>query len=250
MNHLVRAVPDPTVLVAMEPEELAQHLLRTIKEDHGGTVHPSSFDGRLFQPGSDAYDRTFRPSVLQAIMEAMAWLKSEALLVPKAGDTQGWCSLSRRADRLVQDGAFKEYRNSRLLPRELLHRSISDNIWMNLMGQKYDLAVFESMRAVEIGVREASGIDDLGVKLMRRAFHPETGPLTDMTVEPGERQARADLFAGAIGSYKNPVSHRHVPLSEAGEVIEHILLASHLLRIVDSRRAAKETVPVPNPEDQ
>jgi hypothetical protein len=37
-----------------------------------------------------------------------------------------------------------------------------------------------------------------------------TGPLTDKGVEPGERQARSDLFAGAIGSYKNSQSHRDV----------------------------------------
>lgn len=220
----------------MQPEELGQHLLYWIKASHNGKAHPSSFDGPLFHPGSGGYDPRYRQAVLRAILEAWAWLKSEALLVPDSGDSNGWSRLSRRADAIASEKEFREYRTARLLPREILHPGISEDVWLNLMRGKYDLAVFEAMRAVEIGVREASGIEDLGVKLMRRAFNPESGPLSDMSVEAGERQARMDLFAGAIGSYKNPVSHRHVPLSEAGEVIEQIMLASHLLRIIDNRK--------------
>ena len=68
---------------------------------------------------------------------------------------------------------------------------------------------------------------------MRMAFDDKKGPLTDMSQPTAVKEAMAHLFAGAIGAYKNPSSHHDVEF-EPEEAAEMIIIASRLLRIVDS----------------
>jgi uncharacterized protein (TIGR02391 family) len=142
---------------------------------------------------------------------------------------------------MESEADFKSFKVANLLPKEILHAKIADPVWRAFMRGEFDVAAFQAMKAVEVSVRAAAGLGDnlIGVKLMREAFAPEAGPLTDMNAEGGERVGRMELFAGAIASYKNPHSHRDVNLDSPSEAIEIILLANHLLRIVDARAKAR-----------
>jgi hypothetical protein len=76
----------------------------------------------------------------------------------------------------------------------------------------------------------------MGAALMRKAFDPKTGPLRDDAAIDMEKLAISEMFAGLIGAYKTPRSHRHVVL-DAAEAAEIIIFASHLLKIADARAA-------------
>ena len=121
-----------------------------------------------------------------------------------------------------------------LAPSLLFHPIIIKKAYPSIKKEEYDMAVFKVFKTVEIRVRELSGLPNemIGVDLMRKAFNPDNGPLTNKAVPKAEREALSHLFSGAIGCYKNPISHREVHLT-FNEAFEMLLLASHLLSILD-----------------
>ncbi len=252
---LKEMIPDAEAICSLDPQELGLRLLKVLitwnqiypytNVDIDTFVNLTLGKDRLTGPSD--FEEKFHNDIEDAIREAWAWLEGAALLIPqyRGAYSSKTRRLSRRAIQLANSNdPFKSYA-SLSIRKEILHPAIREEVWADFHRGRLDNAIFNATKAVEIAVRGAAELtgSDLGVGLMRRAFHPDCGPLTDMAAEAAEREARSALFAGIIGAYKNPVSHRQEIITDPEEAAEIILMANHLLRIVDARRAARQKSP-------
>ncbi len=254
---LFELLPNAEHLLSLEPEELAGPLLLSLLSLKGTqSIRPegiisyqamSSDLNRMSDSKKKELNLNYPPEchdkVLYALMEAWQWLQREGFVAPSptslsnisSAGTSTTYFVTRRGQRVGTSEDLETYRKVELLPKGRLHPIIVQKVWSLFLQGSYDTAVLEAFKQVEIAVRKAGNYNDtdIGVALMRKAFNVDNGNLTDQNQQQAEKQARSDLFAGAIGSYKNPGSHREVEIS-GEEAAEVIIFASHLLRIVDS----------------
>ena len=222
-SKLLAMLPDAEHLLSLEPEELAGSLLLSLEGSKEIKIE-NLIDGkqllREIESRSDIkYPEGCLDDLLYALMEAWQWLEYEGFVARRpanlVADKNLWewtHFVTRRGQSIETLDNFNAYRKANLLPKGQLHPVIAQKVWSLFLQGDYDTAVFRAFKAVEIEVRKAGQYaeTDIGVRLMRKAFHIKTGNLTDESQQTSENQARSDLFAGAIGSLKNPTSHRAV----------------------------------------
>jgi uncharacterized protein (TIGR02391 family) len=242
MNVIIDVFPPYDVAINLEPEELAVHVIECLslfkEQGNPGMLHRGNFTSwQNFQDYCQRKDQYGR--ITEAASEAWMWLEREGLIAPKPGqEHRDVIFITRRGRKFRESGDINKFKTASLLPPEKLDPTLVEKVRPAFLRGDYDSAIFEAFKEVEIRVRNLSGGDktDIGVTLMRKAFHPETGPLTDKTQVSSERQAIGDLFAGCIGSFKNPSSHRDVDFTDPSEVVELIMLADQLIRIGERRK--------------
>jgi uncharacterized protein (TIGR02391 family) len=151
--------------------------------------------------------------------------------------------ISRRGKALADaKDPLTVIRTERLLALPL-HPRIEAKARIQFAIGAYGSAVLEAFRELEIRVRAAGGFGAqiLGDNLMRLAFSVDNGPLTDPSLVPGERRAIMELYAGAMGAFKNPLSHRTVDYDDPTIAAEQLMLADLLHRMLDGFEALKES---------
>ncbi len=227
--------PDHQLVLSLEPEELAgivlQHLVQTGQHTQ---INAQNFAS---QHNFAKYPHNAVAEVQKAVMEAWVWLQREGMLAPLPETYGGgWEFVTRRGKANATPEKLEAYRRASMLPQKMLHASIAQSVWAMFARGEYEAAVFQSFKELEVAIRKAASLSasDIGTDLARKAFKPNSGVLADHESLVAEQEALSSLMAGALGSYKNPHSHRSVTV-EPHEAVEMLILASHLIGIVERR---------------
>ena len=116
---------------------------------------------------------------------------------------------------------------------KLFHPEILNTLELITTSNR-SLAVFQAFKKIEIKIRKLGKFPNeiVGVDLVRKAFSQDTGILVNCDLPLAEKEAISHIFAGAIGLFKNPHSHREVDITTE-ETLESVILASMLLKHLD-----------------
>ena len=239
-RSIEKVLPPVEVLIEMEPEEIGPFLLEYLHEQNEspGSGQMNRYNLTHNDNIERYFGREYRYVVAKVITEAWMWLEREGLIAPKPDDTSGsWYFITRRGQKLKNLTDFKKYNFGNILPSDNLDPALLQKAKPAYIRGDNETAILLSFKEVEVRTRTTAKLPDtlIGVALMREAFNPKGGPLTDMNLPEAEREAIAHLFAGAIGMFKNPSSHRYVDYKDSKEVAEIIMFANYLLKVIDSR---------------
>jgi hypothetical protein len=191
MTSLSQAVPDVKTLLALEAPELAGILLEMLNtgapQMHRGNFTLESENNPPFR----GYPAEQRPEIAKRVAEAWGWLEAHGMIAIQPGNSSNDNYFVTRLGRRAGSAkGLAEYRKALELPKDRLHPAIAERCFGHFVRGLFDTAVFEAYKALEVAIREASGLPAtmLGVTLARKAFHPEDGPLTDKSYTPLKMQ--------------------------------------------------------------
>lgn len=251
-------LPSPPELVDMDESELAYLVLADVPDvnEHGFSGGPfgigsyiGGLRGQTF--GRSHYDTSSEQRAWltnpgearweQALTSAFGCLHREGLVTRDATqDSANWIVRTARGSEIAKDPSARQRLDASKLLALRMNERLEPKVRQRFASGDLDEALFAAFRAVEIAVRDAVGADreDLGVKLMTRAFKPDEGPLHDPSITTAEQVGVMALYQGAIAVFKNPSSHHLVDFDDPAEAAEAILFADLLLRMLDRRQRA------------
>jgi uncharacterized protein (TIGR02391 family) len=223
---------DPLELRRLPTVEVAL-LLRSL--DAARPVHSNN----TIQGAKQAYAQeghTDLAALVARLSDAWAWLEAHACLGPDPDNVSGgWQRVTLRGRQLAKNRGSLAAAVAEDRLAMALHPTLEAKVRPIFGLGDYETASFAAFKEVEVRVRDLAGASgsELGVPLMRQSFRKDGGPLVDADADGGEQVALMELFAGAIGTFKNPASHRTVDYSDPSEAAEVVLLADLLMRLLD-----------------
>lgn len=144
-------------------------------------------------------------------------------------------ALGAEYDGTISPKSFRHYAVTSLLQSlDALHPKIIARCRIHFENGYYDDAIFNAMKVIEEEVRDRIAGDptEIGVNLVTSAMKKEPVQITFSPVL-AEQDAHYNLFKGALGTLKNPHSHRFVGVNDPVRAFESLALASLLMRMLD-----------------
>ncbi|MFC8362017.1 TIGR02391 family protein [Streptomyces griseorubiginosus] len=222
-------------MIAIAPQDArdlpVDELALRVLEDFTQTSEWNSYNYCLRYTTDEAY--RMDGAAVRAVAEAMQWLLSQGMLATKPGDSNPQSVFVTRKGHAALAQNIQEIRSVNRL-QENLHPVIEAKARRQFLIGEYENAIFVSMKAVEVRVRQLAGFGDevIGSDLMIKAFKAG-GPLADPTAPPGEVEGTMMLFRGAYAVLRNPSGHREVSFDDVTEASEAVMTASMLMRMLD-----------------
>lgn len=226
------AFPPIEISIELDPEDLAPFVLRYLSNQKNINRYNFTLGS---SPELVEYAGENRKEFCRALMEAWMWLERELFIVPQPGEQGEWMYITKRGEKVLQEENFEFYKRGERLNWDKLDPVLVRKLKADYLKGDFDIVIFKAFKEVEIRVRKKAQltVSDYGVELMKKAFGPGSGLLTNKGADKGEQVAVMNFFSGAIGMLKNPTSHRDVGYSDSREVEDMLAIANHLLRMID-----------------
>lgn len=201
---LLSLFPKPEDVLALTPEDFGGVIVELVPPLlQNGMFNPAALLAQVYQISGPSYPPGSRRAIELAVAEAISWLVTQGLLVPDPGQpSPGFYVPTRRAQSLKTRIDVDAFRKGRILPSELLPTLFAEKVVPLFRRGDRDTAVFQAFKEVEVAVRNTANAkgavyanSEVGTPLMRKAFHPDTGPLADKALVAAEREVAEKLAA-------------------------------------------------------
>lgn len=146
-------------------------------------------------------------------------------------------SITRRAFEFTSASPQEELVGVHPFDERNMHPDIASLTQKLFDDAHYAQATFEAYKFVDKKVSRLAGLSESGVKLMMRAFS-EKSPLIKLTPlgttsETDEQEGYKHIFSGSVMAIRNPRGHEPNMKETPTECLDHLSLASMLLRKIE-----------------